>query len=109
MLAPNYLSADELGLTPSQRDSLIKVLGMLERGELHPVTPSDSKCWNETAFSMSSWAVCICGHAKRYAEWGGDSASQGGPTGSLFYRTSMDMAQATAALRDYLTGHNPRC
>ena len=107
MLASCFKTADELGLNPSQRDALIKVLGMLERGELHEIEPvgdyiHDSRI-NPTAFSMRCWATCICGHASRFAEFNSMDRSQGGPTGALFYRTGMSMAQATMALRDYLT------
>src|SRR5215831_18503869 len=106
MLAPNFKTADELGLTPSQRDALIKVLGMLERGELkelHGIS-SGGGDYPDDGFSMRSWQTCICGHAKRYAEFPQGIIEQGGPTGSLFYRTTYSMSQATAMLRDYLTG-----
>jgi hypothetical protein len=107
MLAPNYRTATELGLTPTQRDALIKVLGQLERGELHELDASTElhgRSHQENDFSMRGWATCICGHAKRYAEFDSAAVSQSGPMGSLFYRTSMTMAQATDALRDYLCG-----
>jgi hypothetical protein len=59
----------------------------------------------DDVFSMRSWGTCICGHAKRCgAEWDSASTSQSGPMGTLFYRTSMNMAEATIALRDFLTG-----
>jgi hypothetical protein len=116
MLAPNFKTADELGLNPTQRDALIKVLGMLERGELYELPEGQEHqlvgC-PEKAFSMRSWSTCLCGHASRFAEFSGHASrfaefnsmdrSQGGPTGALFYRTGMNMAQATMALRDYLT------
>jgi|SRR6516162_357458 hypothetical protein len=105
MLAPCFKTADELGLNPSQRDALIKVLGMLERGELREAASDlDLQGYIEAdVFSMRSWSTCICGHAKRFSEWDSAATSQSGPTGSLFYRTSMSMAQAAIALRDYLT------
>jgi len=109
MLASCFKTADELGLNPSQRDALIKVLGMLEREELIEIQPRDHDIVNlyadPKAFSMRGWATCICGHAKRYSEWDSAATSQSGPTGNLFYRTSMTMAEATVALRDYLCGH----
>ena len=107
MLAPCFKTADELGLNPTQRDALIKVLGMLERGELHEIELSDGNIavvnLDPSVFSMRSWGTCICGHASRFAEFNSMDRSQGGPTGALFYRTGMNMAQATTALRDYLT------
>jgi len=109
MLAPCFKTSDELGLTPSQHAALIKVLGMLERGELWEIQPkNESNVINAVgdprAFSMRGWSTCICGHAKRLGgEWDNAAASQGGPTGSLFYRTSLTMAEATTALRDFLT------
>jgi hypothetical protein len=108
MLAPCFKTADELGLTPSQRDALIKVLGQLERRELkelHGGRSSGGADYPDDGFSMRSWQTCICGHAKRYAEFPETVIVQGGPTGSLFYRTSYSMSQATTALRDYLTGY----
>ena len=108
MLAPNFRTAEELGLNPSQWRALIKVLGMLERGELMEIgTNCDTGAAKaeDGLFSMRSWKTCICGHAMRYSEWDSAATSQSGPTGSLFYRTSMTMAQATVALRDYLCGH----
>jgi hypothetical protein len=108
MLAPCFKTADELGLNPTQRDALIKVLGMLERGELYELDEDEAaqrdRGWPEKAFSMRSWGTCLCGHASRYAEFNTMDRSQGGPTGCLFYRTGMNMAQATTALRDYLCG-----
>jgi hypothetical protein len=106
MLAPCFKTADELGLNPTQRDALIKVLGMLERGELYEIQyceGSISSAADPKAFSMRGWGTCICGHAKRFSEWDSAVTSQSGPTGNLFYRTGMNMAQATMALRDYLT------
>jgi hypothetical protein len=111
MLAPCFKTAEELGLTPSQRNALIRVLGMLERGELrelHGMSHGGSvRPEDEDGFSMRSWATCICGHAQRFAEFPESIKAQGGPTGSLFYRTCMSMSQATASLRDYLTGYAP--
>jgi hypothetical protein len=110
MLAPCFKTAEELGLDEWQRAALIKVLGRLERGELHEVDedgPLPLIRHEPDVFSMRSWSTCICGHAKRYAEFTDDVVSQSGPIGSLFYRTSMNMTQATLALRDYLTGINP--
>jgi len=107
MLAPNFRSAEELRIKPSQRDALIKVLGKLERGELHELgdgVETYGTLFDDDVFSMRSWQCCICGHAKRYAEFDESVISQDGPLGSLFYRTGMNMAQATIALRDYLVG-----
>jgi hypothetical protein len=108
MLAPNFKIADELGLNPTQRDALIKVLGMLERGELKEATADrdlNSHPIEPDLFSMRAWTTCICGHAGRFADFNTMDRSQSGPTGQLFYRTGMTMAQATVALRDYLCGH----
>ena len=106
MLAPCFKTAEELGLNPSQRDALITVLGKLERKELNELhgVASGGTHWPEDGFSMRSWQTCICGHAIRLADFPESIRAQGGPTGSLFYRTSMTMSEATVALRDYLTG-----
>jgi hypothetical protein len=50
-----FLSAEALGITESQRDALITVLGMMERGEI-----------TEETFHMAMWcgtSCCIGGHA----------------------------------------------
>ena len=64
MLAPCFKTSDELGLTPSQHAALIKVLGMLERGELWEIQPkNESNVINAVgdprAFSMRGWYALV--------------------------------------------------
>lgn len=67
MLARNWLTAEQLGLTEAERDALIEVMERLRDGRIP-----------EKLFSMASWAVpnqpawleevcpcCIAGHALR--------------------------------------------
>jgi len=102
MLAPCFKTAEELKLTHEQRDALVTVLGMLERGELYEPA-GDNVPYDDKLFSMKSWGTCICGHAKRFAVFTGSVTEQNGPCGNLFYKTSFNIEQATVALRDYLT------
>jgi hypothetical protein len=55
MLARSFLTAADLGISEIEHDALIKVLHMLERGELkhRPDNPSISTIPN--AFSMGHW------------------------------------------------------
>jgi hypothetical protein len=60
VLAQNFKTAQDLGLLPQERDALIAVLGMLERGEIRD---------GEDGFDMSVFKhecgtpSCICGWA----------------------------------------------
>lgn len=59
MLAQSYKTAEELGLTEKGRDALIRVLGMMDRGELKD-TPRN--CFAPNGFNMSvSWYENECG------------------------------------------------
>ncbi len=65
MLARNWKTAAELGITEQQRNALVQVLDLLERGEAEP-------------FYMSGWCYCIRGWAERLSgvehQRSGDSA-----------------------------------
>lgn len=108
MLAPNFKSAAELGLTGRQHDALIKVLGMLERGEL-----CDGHGFSDdrpNVFAMTSWSTCLCAWANRITAAGPEFGPTFGRMGEgtsvykLFIRTELDLADATVALRDFLCG-----
>ena len=62
MLAPNFKTAAELGLTELQHKALIKVLGQLERYEIREGSTADSN-----AFNMRSWNSCLCYWANKAA------------------------------------------
>lgn len=50
MLAQSFMTAADLGIEEVERQALIKVLGMLERGELHDAKDADE---GENLFCMS--------------------------------------------------------
>lgn len=109
MLAPNFLSATDLGIPEEQHDALIKTLGDFEQGRVQ-------------AFNMGSWANCIAGHCDmnygtKFKMRGGDASFFLSPSpldrlfGSqrpldLLERTTL--GEATQALRDYLTIGDPQ-
>ncbi len=134
MLAQNFKSASDLGLTDNQRDALALTLGMLERGELIHVVPSDlSPDYvdvddNFTGhFNMDSWNLtyrecgtvcCIGGAAEIVGKLPDDSLWDACDTNEPLYRLffpnhctenfeSITMAQAACALRNYLTTGEP--
>lgn len=71
MLANSYKTAAELGISEVEVQALVKVLGMLERGELHdveyaladPKTPFDFCMAQTTASSSCGTIGCIAGWA----------------------------------------------
>lgn len=107
MLAQNFMSATDLGITEEQHAALVKTLGFFERGEV----PSDR-------FHMDFWILhaqcgtvhCIGGWAERFA---GDAIFLGkerpDALQKLFYpmedsgASCTDTAQGAHALRNYLT------
>ena len=101
MLAPNFLPAASLGLTMRQHLALIKVLGMLERGELFELS-DDHGTPVMDSFCMKHWSTCICGWANRLYP-GAFNDDPKGPGYKLFMRTDFSMSNAAAALRDFLT------
>ena len=114
MLAPNFKSHHELGLRKAEWLALIKVLGMLERGEFQDV--DDDASWYHdkdfrripNAFSMGSWMTCLCGWARRVSDGKAFAKGHGvGAVDKLFMRTSLRMDGAAMALRDFLTTGKP--
>jgi hypothetical protein len=104
MLAPNFKTAKELGLTDAQHSALINVLGMLERGELRDIggEPWDREAVAKNGFSMMSWCTCIRGWANRVGDIAFYQTYGSAETQRLFGLANLDMAGATIALRDYL-------
>jgi hypothetical protein len=118
MLARSFLSADDLDLTKQQRDAMIAVLHMLERGELVHV-PNSSTVPN--GFNMAfEWAETECGTVGCIAGWcdvigGTEFIRDAWPESlvKLFAPPSMDWptitpAQAAIALSNFLTMGEPR-
>lgn len=121
MLAQNFKSAVDLGLTEKEQSALIKVLGMLERGEL--VHDMHFKCDAPNGFNMAHERFeASCGTVACVAGWCdivGDTDFVEGPwpgrTTELFAPKNLPQrcwseitpAQAAIALRNYLTTGRP--
>jgi hypothetical protein len=114
MLAQNFMTAEALGIPEAECTALIKVLGMMERGEITAET-FDMKEWDSdcgTVHCIGGWAQKIGGKSKVFddtAPWGRTRLSElfypgvyGGFDG---YRSSV--SQGAAALRNYLTLGKP--
>lgn len=115
MLARNFMSATDLGLTEEEHGALVKVLGMFERGEI-----PDGEFSMKTFQHACGTPSCICGWA-HYASGGKAFASiiNGGDrlsyqlftpgTSELFgidgmpYVRNATTSQAAKALNSYLT------
>lgn len=135
MLAQNFIMPAALGISDIEFESLVKVLGMLERGEIEympatwrdcprrsdPVTPKFfNMCLIETENNCGT-ACCILGWARHVA---GDRTLFGGelhqPLKDLFrlgdtsdgyvgkFSEEMLPSEAAVALRSYLTTGEPR-
>jgi hypothetical protein len=115
MLAQNFNTAVDLDITDAELDALIKVLGMLERGELVNADP-DAKIPNGfnmgehgregcgTVACIGGWCASIMGVPMfGYVE---SHIEKGRPLHELYWdRISSDITpqQAALALRSYLT------
>lgn len=124
MLAQNFKTAADLGLSDAEFDALAQVLGMLEREEIEP-----------RKFSMRSTVhdcgspACICGWAGHVSNWAAFPEAEKRFSGEallrrlpkqlndlfLFSRGGLHTPQARAtpsqaaiALRNYLTHGEPR-
>jgi hypothetical protein len=121
MLAQNFKTADDLEITAEEHGALIKVLGMLERGELVDARNGAvcdngfdmSDCGNGcgTAACIGGWVASILKfHQKKYVSHsihvdGLYGLYFGG--GCLAY-VDATVSQAAIALRSYLTTGNAR-
>lgn len=118
MLAQNFKTAADLGISEAEADALIKVLGMLERGELkhHPSSQPDTP----NGFNMGHWGVqtdcgsigCIKGWAQFVSDRVFTLVRYGSPVWGLFtvdhihHRrrwAEITTSEAACALRNYLT------
>lgn len=126
MLAQNFKTADDLGITDEQKDALIKTLVLLETGKLTHVSGSHAYSPYRSfsgQFNMNIWHAtnhcgsigCIGGTAEMVGNLHVDSMEIAAETNSaldsLFYPHDVDLrlwpeittAQAATALRAYLT------
>jgi hypothetical protein len=125
MLAQNFKTPADLGITDKQFDALTKVLGMLEREELrHAPKPDFDGCnFNGSKFTgrfnMGAWrhddgcgtVCCIGGSAELVGDVRFHSATPA--LNKLFYPTNRELSkilphEAAIALRNYLTHGEPR-
>ena len=122
MLARNFMSAADLGVTERTRDVLIKLLGMMERGELVHCTLDVER--GDNLFNMDVWGDC--GTPQCIGGWmrtlGADlrHTRDGSTLYDLFYPNSearhspwidyerITVAQAAQATRNYLSSGAPR-
>lgn len=136
MLARTFLPAADLHLSERQRDALVTVLGMMERGEIEHVQLryKDGATTYEGfstsfPFNMASWSCeSVCGTVHCIGGWaervGGVDMPRSYqlqqlfyPVASLVHRScvsaaelydSITIEQAACALRNYLTLGEPK-
>ena len=113
MLAQNFMTAADLGITEAELDALIKVLGMLERGEL--IDARTPKQRGKNLFHMSEWgrgcgtAACIGGYVALLTKQDQHdyvNYKHSAPLNNLYWGTTFrgaKVSQAAIALRSYLT------
>jgi hypothetical protein len=132
MLAPNYMTANELRISDELHAALIKVLGMFERGEMEFAEYNDGFLSNvRTGFNLAvGWAHTECGTVGCYAGWASifmgvdysDALTNYITTPGIanlffggchtkrpkFALSTVNIEQATHALRNYLITGDPR-
>jgi hypothetical protein len=129
MLAPNYMTANELRISDQLRDALIKVLDMFERGEMQYAEYQDGFMQDiKRGFNLAiGLAETQCGCVGCYAGWASiimhvpfTTVSTDLPTKALtnlfygdirndkFPLSTVTIEQATHALRNYLITGDPR-
>jgi hypothetical protein len=123
MLAQNFLDAGVLGISPMAQAALIKVLGMLERGELHhcrrgdDIRPNGFNLANHRVELACGTVACIAGWADivarprrlnllRQAARSTALAELCAPESFCWHAVTPE--QAASALRNYLTLGEPR-
>jgi hypothetical protein len=123
MLANSFMKAEALGITEPEVRAMIKVLGMLERGELqHVPNAPRSRRPITNGFCMDTWecgtAACIGGWVQRVSGISMEGRWREFPAiDHLFYPEEMNDdallskmtdGAAAIALRNYLTTGEPR-
>lgn len=113
MLAQNFMSHTMLDITEPERDALVKVLGMLERGECQGFDMRTSFDWCGTPCCIRGWAITQMG-GRRHGTRGCFSTFTLPPDlRDLFYPANRaygvkDQSVAAMALRNYLTAGEAR-
>jgi hypothetical protein len=124
MLAQNFKSADDLGITEPQHDALRKTLVLLETGKLTHVEPRHG-CADRGSFTghfnMSEWnsasdcgtVCCIGGTAELIGNVKFEAARLPEGLDELFFPNAfrvedVNTSQAATALRSYLTSGDAR-
>jgi hypothetical protein len=119
MLAQNFKTADELEITESEQQALIKVLGMLERGELIDAK-QEERCENGfcigtqgrgcgTPACIGGWAALLMvRHQREYVN--SYMTRYHHQLGKLYweYPDNVTTVEAAHALRSYLTTGDAR-
>lgn len=128
MLARSFKTATDLGISEVERDALIKVLGMLERGELvHGARSMKDHPTRLRVFNMGDWHCGSAGCLGGWTEYVGgleqlslhERSYNSEGLHQLFYPdgagfcTPLEMSnistqQAAHALSNYLTTGEPR-
>jgi hypothetical protein len=127
MLAQNFKTADELGLSEVAYNALVTVLGMLERGEIDAEHFDMDEWWAPgrdqrgrfcgSVGCIGGWAVFVAERAGHGSEcWKSPRPAHPReltPWNELFYPLDLDAwfatpAQAAHALRNYLISGNPQ-
>jgi hypothetical protein len=116
MLAQNFKTAAELQISDAELESLIKVLGMLERQELVHVLPNEEArvkngfCIRTVCIQTDCGTVaCIMGWARLVSN--NKSLFDARPPAALnlfqmdnsYYKPDVSIEQAAWAIRNYLT------
>ena len=121
MLSRSFKSHDELQLTEPQHSALIKVLGMLERGELvrddnrdHPNSFTMKGFWVDfNSMGINKRGGCLCGWACHILRENNDdlvtNKFHNGSAAELFCGgVNATCDQAARALNNYLVTGAPR-
>lgn len=125
MLMQNFKTAADLGITETEQDALIKVLGMLERAELRYAEGGETECENGfnigtqgkgcgTPACIGGWVARLMGidegryvdsYMPDFSERRPDKALSG-----LYWRYPKDVGvdEAATALRSFLTTGDAR-
>jgi hypothetical protein len=115
MLAQNFMPATALGTTDAELEALIKVLGMLERGECDRFSMSRVRHECGSPSCMLGWAQSVLGDRDALTKKGGIYGKTDALEDLFFPKSRLypeaypsDQATAALALRNFLTLGEPR-
>lgn len=130
MLAQNFKTATDLGITEAEQEALIKVLGMLERDELVHYRRPAFICWSQvepdipngfnmetqgirkpcgTVACIGGWVAFLIGQSQD--DYVNKAEDVDGGLHDLYWGhvdADTTPAQAALAVRNYLTDGDPR-